>query len=89
MLGGLLILTMSPAVVAMPRTDCVEPALIWLSICMTTGTRAYQNILRLVCGKVGFKGKSAERKLYLRNNVVDGTHRLYSHLKKINGSSDV
>ena len=65
-LGGLLILTsflLSPAVVAVPSTDWVEPALIWLSICMTTGTRkstVYQyllNVLRMVRNKVGCKGK--------------------------------
>lgn len=66
-LGGLLILTsflLSPAMVAVPSTDWVEPALIWLSICMTTGTRkstVYQyllNVLRMVRDKVGCKGES-------------------------------
>ena len=65
-LGGLLILTsfaLSPAVVEVPSTDWVEPVLIWLTICMTTGTRkstVYQyllSLLRTVRAKVGCKGK--------------------------------
>ena len=41
-LGGLLILTsfvISPAAVTVPGTDWVEPALIWLTISMPTGSR--------------------------------------------------
>lgn len=41
-LSGLLILTsfvISPAVIEVPGTDWVEPALIWLAISMPTGSR--------------------------------------------------
>lgn len=41
-LSGLLILTsyvLSPAAVAVPGTDWVEPAIIWLAISMPTGSR--------------------------------------------------
>ena len=41
-LGGLLILAsfvLSPAEVAVPGTDWVEPVLIWLTISMPTGSR--------------------------------------------------
>ena len=41
-LGGLLIITgfvISPAVVTVPGTSWVEPALIWLTISMLTGSR--------------------------------------------------
>ena len=41
-LGGLLIITsfvISPAVVAVPGTSWIEPALIWLTISMLTGSR--------------------------------------------------
>lgn len=41
-LSGLLVLTsfvISPAVVEVPGTDWVEPALIWLTISMPTGSR--------------------------------------------------
>ena len=41
-LGGLLIITsfiISPAVVTVPGTSWVEPALIWLTISMPTGSR--------------------------------------------------
>ena len=56
-MGGLLILTsfvMSPAVVNVPGTDWVEPALIWLTISMPTGSRkttVYQ-FLRGLLGEV-------------------------------------
>ena len=41
-MGGLLILTsyvISPTVIQVPGTDWVEPALIWLTISMPTGSR--------------------------------------------------
>ena len=41
-LGGLLILTsfiISPSVISVPGTDWIEPALIWLTISMPTGSR--------------------------------------------------
>ena len=41
-LGGLLILSsymISPALVAVPDTDCSEPTLVWLIINMPTGSR--------------------------------------------------
>ena len=41
-LGGLLVLTsfiISPAVIKVPGTDWVEPALIWLTVSMPTGSR--------------------------------------------------
>ena len=53
-LGGLLILTsfvISPAVVTVPGTNWVEPALIWLTISMPTGSRkttVYQFLRGLV-----------------------------------------
>ena len=53
-LGGLLILTsfvLSPAVVQVPGLDWVEPALIWLTISMPTGSRkttVYQFLRRLL-----------------------------------------
>ena len=40
-LGGLLILTsfiISHSVISVPGTDWIEPALIWLIICMPTGS---------------------------------------------------
>lgn len=53
-LGGLLILTsfvLSPATITVPGTDRVEPALIWLTISMPTGSRKttiYQFMRRLL-----------------------------------------
>ena len=53
-LGGLLILTsfvISPAVINVPKTDWIEPTLIWLTINMPTGSRkttVYQLLLRIL-----------------------------------------
>lgn len=53
-LSGFLILTshlMSPAVVKVPKKEWVEPALIWLTISMPTGSRkttVYQFLRRLL-----------------------------------------
>ena len=53
-LSGLLILTsfiLSPTVVEVPGTDWVEPALIWLTVSMPTGSRkttVYQFLRRLL-----------------------------------------
>ena len=77
-LGGLLILTsfaLSPAVIAVPTTDWVEPALIWLTICMTTGTRkstVYHyllSLLRTARAKVGCKGERITFCMYSMYNV--------------------
>ena len=41
-LAGLLILTsfvLSPSVISVPGTEWTEPALIWLTVCMPTGSR--------------------------------------------------
>lgn len=53
-LGGLLILTsfmLSPAVVQVPGTDWMEPALIWLTISMPTGSRK-STIYQFLCGLI-------------------------------------
>ena len=53
-LGGLLLITsfiISPAVVKVPGTDWEEPALVWLTISMPTGSRKttiYQFLRRLL-----------------------------------------
>lgn len=53
-LGGLLILTsfvLSPSAVSVPGTDWVEPALIWLTISMPTGSRkstVHQYLIQLL-----------------------------------------
>ena len=53
-LGGLLLITsfiISPAMVTVPGTDWVKPALIWLTISMPTGSRKttiYQFLRRLL-----------------------------------------
>ena len=60
-LGGLLILAsffLSPASIVVPGTDWVEPALLWLTISMPTGSRkttVYQflmDIIKSVRGQV-------------------------------------
>ena len=53
-LGGLLIITgfaMSPSEVNVPNTDWKEPILVWLTICMQTGSRKsklHQYLLKLI-----------------------------------------
>lgn len=53
-LGGLLILSsffLSPSLVMVPGTDWVEPALIWLTISMPTGSRkttVYQFLMDII-----------------------------------------
>ena len=53
-LGGLLIIigfAMSPAEVVVPNTDWKEPILVWLTICMQTGSRKlklHQYLLKVI-----------------------------------------
>ena len=64
-LGGLLILTsfvISPSVIKVPGTDWVEPILLWITICMPTGSRkttVYQflrELLQKIRKAAGCKG---------------------------------
>ena len=65
-LGGLLILSsfvMSPSVVTVPGTSWIEPALVWLTISMPTGSRKttifhfLRDILQRIRKKCQCKGK--------------------------------
>ena len=82
-LAGLLILVsfcISPAIIDVSGTDWVEPALIWLTVCMPTGSRKttiyklLSNIMKDVRKKLNLKGEdiaSANSKTFKEKNFLD------------------
>ena len=71
-LGGLLIITrfvISPAVVTVPGTSWVEPALIWLTVSMPTGSRK-TTIYQFLCDILAKIRRKCQCKGELLNVII-------------------